>query len=371
VPPPILTDREGRLRLDAVEKALAERADDLAVFLVFDRPSIVAERPALARTFFAERCESEAQLDQLMEAFRSIGAYVELFENEPPFLAALAEGRLQSLGRELQVAYNGMGWGVGGGFRPGRKALIPLVSDSYGVFCANSDGYACAIGMHKFHCFRLLASLGVDIPLVWQYRPQVGWVDGAPPEGTKVIVKSTYEVWSVGVTEESVFVVDDQCEERVSRIAEGIGQPVTVQEFISGPEVGVTVLSCPERVVPPPMESILTKAPGDPDAVMTIDDNLRDGRVTFSRFEDDPDVIERLRNSALKIFELLQLQGFTRIDFRVDDSGQAWPTDVSVSPGLESDGAAAGSLAEYGFDHQRFIRAVVAASLSARGALRA
>jgi D-alanine-D-alanine ligase len=367
----ILDDRGGELRLRVLEKALVDRAGDLAVFLVFDRPSLIAERPALALTFYEERCETEAQLERLSEAFRSVGAYVELFENEPPFLKALAEGRLLDLGRDLLVAYNGMGWGVGGGFRPGRKALIPLVADSYDLVCANSDGYACAIGMHKFHCFRLLEALGLGVPPVWQYRPGTGWVDGCPPEGMKVIVKSTYEAWSVGVTEESVFRVDNSCEERASLIAEGIGQPVTVQEFIPGPEVGVTVLSCPEVVVPPPMESILTKAPEDPNAVMTVADNMTEGAVDFRRFEAEPGVMRQLRASASKVLELLQLEGFTRMDFRVDDSGVPWLTDVSVSPGLEPDGSAAGSFAEYGFDHGEFIRAVVASTLGARGLLKA
>jgi D-alanine-D-alanine ligase len=369
--PAILTDGEGKLRLNTLEKALVGRAEDLAMFLLFDRPSIVAERPALARTFVAERCETEAQLDGLMEAFRTVGAYVELFENERPFLAALARGRLQDLDRKIQVVYNGMGWGVGGGFRPGRKALIPLVADSYDMVCANSDGYACAIGMHKFHAFRLLSALGLRIPPVWQYRLGDGWVDGSPPEGMKIIVKSTYEAWSVGVTEESVFAVDDSCEERAAHIAEGIGQPVTVQKFISGPEVCVTVISCPELVVLPPMESILTKAPGDPNAIMTIDDNLNEEGISFRRFDGEAAVVNRLRDSASRIFELLQLDGFTRMDFRIDDSGQVWATDVSVSPGLEADGAAAGSFADYDFDYSRFIRAVVAGTLGSRGILKA
>ena len=55
----------------------------------------------------------------------------------------------------------------------------------------------------------------------------------------KVIAKSTYENWSVGVTDASIFHVDDSCDARVATIAEAIGQPVTVQQFISGTEVGV------------------------------------------------------------------------------------------------------------------------------------
>ncbi len=96
-------------------------------------------------------------------------------------------------------------------------------------------------------------------------------------------VKSTYESWSVGVTEESIFVVDDTCEERVAAIAEEIGQSATVQEFVAGPEVCVPVFSCPEMVVTPPIEAILTKAPGDGEAVTTIDDNLRHDGVRRRR----------------------------------------------------------------------------------------
>lgn len=51
-----------------------------------------------------------------------------------------------------------------GGFKPGRKSLIPAVADAYGVICANSNAYACAIGRHKFHYATLLRALGIRCP---------------------------------------------------------------------------------------------------------------------------------------------------------------------------------------------------------------
>lgn len=365
-----LRDLDGRHRLEAVERALQENGDKLAVFLVFDRPWLVAGRPALAKTFFAERCAPDRQIERMIEAFQAIGAHAQLFEGDHQFLAALAEGKHRRLKRQLQIAYNGLGYSVGpGAFQRGRKSLIPLIADSYGFVCANSDPYACTFTLHKFHCFTLLRALGFATPLTWQYCPNRGWIGYKPTPGTKVIVKSTYEAWAVGVTDDSVFIVDEFCDGRVSEIAEGIGQAVTVQEFISGPEVYVPVFSCPEIVTSPPVESVLTRAPGDSNAVVTVDDNLDDDAIAYRRFDGGEELNGRLRSSAGQIFNALELQGLARIDFRIDAEGRPWVFDIAISPGLEARGSTAESLAGYEFEYPEFVRLVIAATLATRGLL--
>ena len=125
------------------------------------------------------------------------------------------------------------------------------MADSYGLIGTGSDAYSCAMTRHKHHSFLVLRSLGIDAPPVWHYRLGSGWLGTRPPEGVRVIAKSTYEAWSVGVTEESVFDVDASTELRLTKIAEAIGQPVTVQEFVAGREVCVFVLACPEPTAIP------------------------------------------------------------------------------------------------------------------------
>lgn len=356
--------------LRKLEAALVDRAEDLAVFLVYDRPQREKERPGLARTYFAQRCVSDEQLDLMIEAFRSVGAYIDLFDGEQPFIDALSNGQLRELPQELKVAYNGIGWGItDGGFKPGRKALVPLLADSYGLVCANSDAYACAFTLHKFHSFLVLEALGVSIPKTWHYRPPTGWIGDPPPEGAKVIAKSTYEAWSVGVTEDSVFVVDGSSEQRLDALAAQIGQAITVQEFIPGVEVCVPVLSYPERLVTPPMEAVMARSPGDPEAVMTVDDNLTPGGVSHRRFEGSDRLLREVEERALTVFDFLGLQGLTRIDFRIDEREQPWVFDVAISPGVGAKSSAFLSLAEYGIDHSTFMRAVIAASLGTEGLL--
>jgi D-alanine-D-alanine ligase len=363
-----VTDQEASLRghLRQMDERLVEVAPSLAVFLVYDRPGRVTDRPGLERVFFAQRCVSDAQLEQTVSAFRSVGAYVELFDGEQPFIEALASGRLQDLDRDVKVVYNGIEGGIASdGFQAGRKSLLPAVADSYGIICANSNAYACAIGRHKFHYLTLLQALGLHTPTAWHYRENYGWAAGRkPPPGTKVIAKSTYESWSVGVTEESIFVVDDSSEDRVAGIAREIGQPVTVQEFIVGTEVCVPILANPDPFVTPPVQAIMSKAPGDPEAVMTIEDNLTTGGVSHQPFFSGEEVMAQIRDEALAAFDLLQLGAFARIDFRVGSDERAWLIDVGVSPGVGLKSSAFKSISTLDFSHEQFLRIVLTATLA-------
>jgi len=352
-------------QLRKLEQRLLAAAGELAVFLVYDRPERIHERPGLERVFFAQRCVSDTQLEQMVDAFRSVGAYVELFEGEQPFVEALANGRLLGLDRSIKVAYNGIEGGIApGGFRPGRKTLLPAITDSYGVVCSNSNAYGCAIGRHKFHYLTVLQSLGLNAPQTWHFRGNGGWAAGRKPEaGIKVIAKSTYESWSVGVTEDSVFHYDESSDQRIEEIAQRIGQPVTVQQFITGTEVCVPVLTVPDPVVTPPVRATMAKAPNDGDAVMTIDDNLSEGGVSHEPLAAATEVIEQMQRDALAAFDILQLDAFGRIDFRLDRDDRAWLFDVGVSPGVSTKSSAFKSMSSLGFSHPEFLRTVVAATL--------
>ena len=368
---PSTADSTLRQELECLERGLIDRAPELALFLAYDRPTRALERPALERAFFSQRCISDAQIAQTIDAFRSVGAYVELFEGELPLMEALATGRLQSVDRELKLIYNGIEGGITpGGFEPGRKALVPTLADAYGVICSNSNAYACALGRHKFHYFTVLRALGVRVPEVWHYGHPDGWIqERKPAPGTKVIVKSTYESWAVGVTEDSVFLVNGDSEKKVAAISEEIGQPVTVQEFVPGTEVCVPVFGLPDPIVTPPVEIILARAPEDVNAFMTIDDNLAQGEIGYRRFERGAEIDRNLAADAIAAFKILELGAFARIDFRIDDEGRAWVIDVGVAPGTARHSSATFSLAELGLNHASFLRVVVAATLASRGKL--
>jgi D-alanine-D-alanine ligase len=355
--------------LRELERRFSKRAREVAIFLVYDRPDRINERPELARSFFAERCVSDDQLARMIEVYRSVGAYVELFEGEKPFIEALTNGHIASIARPVKLVYDGSEGGVlPGGFKPGRKSLIPVVADAYGLTCANSNAYACAIGRHKFHYATLLRSMGIHCPRTWHFRPDQTWAaNGRPPLGVRVIAKSTFESWSVGISADSVFVVDNTCDDRVREIAERIGQAVTVQEFIGGREVSVPLFACPHLVVGPPVQALLARAPVDPDAIVTIDDHLAEDGVSYPQFDSDTALTAQLQQDTVGAFDALELEHFARLDFRVDASDCPWLFDVAVSPGISRQSAAYSSLSHLDLAYPEFLRVVIGATLAADG----
>jgi len=361
-----------RAKLAGLEASFRSQAPELVVFLVFDRPGRVDDRPGLERAMFRERCLTEERLEAIVNALRDVGAWVSVFLGEDEFLSACAAGDLAVPGRSRSIVYNGIEGGIGhDGFAPGRKALIPAVADSYGLPCANSNPYACAIGRHKYHYFTLLRAHGISVPDVWHYRLDGSWAgDRRPALGARVIAKSTYESWSVGVSESSVFVVGEDLDQRVAVIADAIGQAVCVQAFVPGREVGVSVLVPDVPRAVPPIEVVLHKAPNDLDAIMTMEDNLTSSAVSYQPFEAAPEVIKEVERIAVECFRVLELGSFARIDFRVAEDGTPWVSDVGVSPGLGPPGSSSfEALRALGFDHGEFIRVVLGASLMSSGLL--
>jgi D-alanine-D-alanine ligase len=362
---------QARARLIEIDRLLCAHGQDLALFLVYDRPARVIERPGLSRTYFAERCVSDAQLDDMLSAFREIGAYAELLDGEQALMGALATGHIDRVRRPLSVVYNGIGWGVGvGGFEPGRKALVPALADSYGLLCTGSDPYVSGLTTNKFHSFLVLRALGVKIAPIWHYDLDRGWVGPRPSQGLKIIVKSTYEAWSVGVTEESVFVVDSSCDERVAAIAHGIGQAVTVQQFIPGTEVSIPVIGCPELYVLPPMRQTVLRAPNDPNAFTTVDDSMHRG-VAFAPLDGSPSLLATLHRSTTGIFNLLGMRALGRIDFRIDEGERPWVTDVAIEPGWGRRSSACASFAELNIAYPSFLRLTAGVTLAWAGVLSA
>lgn len=356
--------------LREIEDAIRRVGSQLAVYLVYEHPSQVIERPGLAKVSFAQRCASEQELNDTIAAFRDIGAYVEVFQGERPFLESLVSGRLRKLGREIEVIYSGIGFGITeGGFEPGRMAMLPSIADTYQILCANSDAYTCAFTMHRYHSFLVLRSLGIATAPVWHFDLKNGWMGQAPPVATKIIVKSTYEAWSVGVSDDSVFVVDDSTEERVAEIAAAIGQPVTLQEFVSGREVCLPLVATPSIHVLPPVEQILDKAPGDPDAVLTHRDNLGHSGLSYVPFVGSEDIVRQMASTAKKVFRIFQQRALGRMDFRIDEQGRPWLTDVAITPGLSTVSSTFASFTQFGFTHSEFLRIVLGASLASAGKL--
>jgi len=72
--------------------------------------------------------------------------------------------------------------------------------------------------------------------------------------------------------------------------------------------------------------------------------------------------VGRIRDIAPAVCEVLGLNGYARVDFRVSADGEAYVTDVATSPHLVWHSAFARVFGANGWSHERMLAAMVASN---------
>jgi D-alanine-D-alanine ligase len=270
---------------------------------------------------------TRAQAEEIIRTLQSLGVTVRSFFSETDFMSWALQSDVEAppVGTVVFTTAEG-------GTGSGRRALVPAFCNLLGMPFLNSGAHACSIARHKFHANAVLASVGVRTPSVWLYSDG-GWLGGkSPPHGTRVILKPIYESMCIGIASDSVLVVDPSIDKAVSTKQELFRQPVLVQEFVTGEEIGVPVVRLGSAYGLPPV--VYRRANGTPYGAepRTFADENIESDWSLKLFDGSAGLRELLHRQATLAFEALEMRGVGRIDFRVDADGRAWAFDTNESP---------------------------------------
>jgi D-alanine-D-alanine ligase len=266
------------------------------------------------------------EADDIVHAFRELGLTVTPFFDELAFFQAIT--REEQPSDRQRIVYTTAEGGTGSG----RRALIPALCSFLGLPVLNSGAHASSLARHKFHANAVLRSAGVRVPATWKLADG-RWAGGSEPAlGTRVIVKPMWESQCIGIDDESVQVVDADFAAFVQERSRRFGQPALVQEFVSGEEVGVSVVRIGSTYALPPMA--FRHADGRPfdRRPKTFRDYVLEHDVSHVPLDAAGPLGVELRRAAVSAFDALEMRGAARIDFRVDADGRAWAFDTNESP---------------------------------------
>ena len=269
---------------------------------------------------------TRTQTDEIIRSFQGLGLTVESFFNEIDFLAAVATLRPQPGSRQRLVYTT-----AEGGRGSGRRALIPAVCNLLGLPVLNSGAHACSIARHKFHANAVLKQVGVRTPQTW-YFDHDRWKGGTrPEEGSRVIIKPTYEGGCIGVDDDSLQIVDSTFDSFVQERNAAFRQPIVVQDFISGEEVLVPVIQIDAPYALSPMAHRRLSGEAFGSQPKTFESVLRHDFI-LTPYQTSSASNTALLNAAARAFDALEMRGVGRIDFRVDADDRAWVIDTNESP---------------------------------------
>nr|WP_321481740.1 hypothetical protein [uncultured Cohaesibacter sp.] len=321
-----------RLKLSLLK--IGKEASNIAVVVVADHPELVEEKPALLATRYLERLNSEAELNQLVTLFHNSNIACRVVFGFRDFIKEATEERLfPDCCIVRAVLDKTEGGGHKDGFGPARRSTGALICRLFGYQYLHADAYAAAIARHKHHQTMLLEHAGISVPRTWSYEADRGWTTGKPEPNKKVICKSTYEAWSIGVSEKTVGPFDTAMELEIDALSKQIGQPVCVQEFIDGPEIYCLVVGDMPVACLGLAEVSSSTGPKENGSYLVFDDHHRPGGLVYSAVSSDQEVQQSLQDQARKTFNLLSMSRFGRIDFRVGTNGRPYVIDIADNPG--------------------------------------
>lgn len=152
-----------------------------------------------------------------------------------------------------------------------------------------------------------------------------------------LIVKSLIEHASVGIARASVVDSDDKLAERVSFVHERLGTDAIAEQFIEGRELYVSVLGNERLAVFPIWELVArNRAEGEPliaTAKVKHDTEYQERHgIVIGRAEIPAELAARMARAARRIYKILELSGYARLDFRLDAAGNFYFLEANPNP---------------------------------------
>jgi len=152
-----------------------------------------------------------------------------------------------------------------------------------------------------------------------------------------LIVKSLIEHASLGIAKASVVDSDDKLAERVRFVHERIGTDAIAEQFIDGRELYVSVMGNERLVTFPAFELVAEKRPPDEPLIATarakhdIEYQERHG-IDIRPAELPPDLAADAAHVSKRIYRILELSGYARLDFRLDAHGDLYFLEANPNP---------------------------------------
>jgi len=214
---------------------------------------------------------------------------------------------------------------------------------------------------------KLLAYHRIPVPEFTVVRP--GRKPVLPKRLTfPLIVKSLFFEASAGISQASVVENAEQLARRVSFIHERLGTAAIVEQFIDGRELYVGVLGNERLEAFPVWEMSFDTMSENRWKIATervkwsTQYQKRHGIMT-DRAELDPTVAERIQRIAKRSYRALDLNGYARIDLRMDADGRVYVLEANPNPNLAYGEDFAESAEVSGVPYERLLDRIIALGL--------
>ncbi len=191
--------------------------------------------------------------------------------------------------------------------------------------------------------------------------------------GFPLIVKSLTEHASLGISQASLVNNDEELAERVAFVHRRIGTDALAEQFIMGREIYVGVLGNDRLTALSPRELVFEKASPDTPLIATARAKhnyayqVRHGIEQRAAEGLPPKVEATIGEISKRIYRILGLSGYARLDYRLSADGQLWFLEANANPDLADGQEFASSAAQSGIQYPELLQRIIALGMRAGG----
>lgn len=185
-----------------------------------------------------------------------------------------------------------------------------------------------------------------------------------------VVVKSVNEEASLGLSQASVVSSDEKLRERVDFMHETFGVDVIVEEYVEGRELYVGVMGNQRLQTFPVWELPFAQLPDHVPRIATAKikwdlDYQKKYKIATRRAEGlDAASEEHIARLCKRIYRVLGLSGYARMDLRLSEDGQVYVLEANPNPDLKNGEDFAESAYAAGIDYKTLLSRIVSLGMN-------
>ncbi|MCU0559558.1 MAG: D-alanine--D-alanine ligase [Desulfobacterales bacterium] len=253
---------------------------------------------------------------------------------------------------------------------------VPSLLDALAVPYTGAGAEAMFLSSHKILAKHCLAAAGLPTP-AW-VGPYPGGGPAPPPGATARdestegpwIVKSVWEHASIGLEEDRLALCQsaESAADQLPQRAAHLGGACFAERYIEGREFNLSLIASPAGPqVLAPAEILFEGFAENRLRIVGYRAKWDAGSFEFNhtprRFDFPPEaagLLAELRTLALQCWCLFGLNGYARVDFRVDAGGRPWILEVNANPCLSPDAGFAAALEASGIPFAHAVERILA-----------
>lgn len=184
-----------------------------------------------------------------------------------------------------------------------------------------------------------------------------------------LLVKSVSEEGSVGIARASVVNDDEKLQERVEFIHRQTNTHALVEQYIAGREIYVGVIGNRRVQTYTPWELVMPNLPEGAPNIATLkvkwDPAYQDKIGLVTQAADlPPELTKRIERLSKRIYNLLFLSGYARLDYRLTEEGDLYLLEANPNPNIADGDDFAESAAHSGIAYNALLQKIISLGLS-------